>query len=51
MEVAMQINHNALKAAQVKAVIARYLGNAEMWIAANEQMKAAVNMPWYRRVQ
>ncbi|HAU8267718.1 TPA: host cell division inhibitory peptide Kil [Kluyvera intermedia] len=47
----MQINHNALRAAQNKAVIARFLGMADMWLQANEQMKAAVNMPWYRRMQ
>lgn len=43
------INHGALKAAQSKAVIARYLGNAQMWLQANEQMKSAVGMPWYRK--
>lgn len=47
----MQINHNALRAAQNKAVIARFLGMADMLLQANEQMKAAVNMPWYRRMQ
>lgn len=36
------INHSLLKAAQSKAVIARYLGNAQMWLQANEQMKSAV---------
>lgn len=46
-----QVNHNALRAAQNKAVIARFLGRADMWLEANQQMKAAVNMPWYRREQ
>lgn len=43
------VNHNALRAAQNKAVIARFLGLGDMWKQANQQMKAAVNMPWYRR--
>ena len=43
------VNHAALQAAQSKAVIARFLGNAVMWLQANEQMKSAMNMPWYRR--
>lgn len=47
----MQINHKALKAAQNKAVIARYLGDGRMWMSAYEQMRAAVNLPWYRRAQ
>ena len=47
----MQINHFALRAAQVKAAIAEFLADEAMWKSANEQMKAAVNMPWYRRIQ
>jgi len=45
----MQINHAALKAAQNKAVIARYLGDGAMWMSAYEQIRKAVNIPWYRR--
>ncbi|MDR7940117.1 host cell division inhibitory peptide Kil [Enterobacter soli] len=43
------INHSALKAAQSKAVIARYLGDGRMWQQAHEAIKTAINMPWYRR--
>ena len=43
------VNHQALMAAQSKAVIARFLGDAGMWLQANQQMKQAVSMPWYRR--
>lgn len=46
---AAMINHRLLRAAQNKAVIARYLQDGAMWLAANEQMKAAAGMPWYRR--
>ncbi|MFW0839276.1 host cell division inhibitory peptide Kil [Cronobacter sakazakii] len=45
------VNHQALMAAQSKAVIARFLGDAGMLLQANKQMKAAVSMPWYRRPQ
>ncbi|ELY2556072.1 host cell division inhibitory peptide Kil [Cronobacter sakazakii] len=45
------VNHQALMAAQSKAVIARFLGDAGMWLQANQQMKQAVSMPWYRRTQ
>ncbi|ELQ6225976.1 host cell division inhibitory peptide Kil [Cronobacter turicensis] len=45
------VNHNALRAAQSKAAIARFLGNGDMWLEANQQMKQAVSMPWYRRPQ
>lgn len=45
------VNHSALRAAQSKAVIARFLGDAGMWLQANQQMKQAVSMPWYRRPQ
>lgn len=43
------INHSALKAAQSKAVIARYLDDGRMWKEAHEAMKTAINMPWYRK--
>ncbi|SEP40289.1 host cell division inhibitory peptide Kil [Enterobacter sp. NFIX58] len=43
------INHSLLKAAQSKAVIARYLGDGRMWQAAHEAMKTAINHPWYRK--
>lgn len=43
------INHSLLKAAQSKAVIARYLGDGRMWQEAHEAMKAAINHPWYRK--
>lgn len=45
------INHDALRAAQNKAVIARFIGDDEMWLQANEQMKAACGYPLYRRKQ
>jgi hypothetical protein len=47
----LSINHNKLKAAQSKAVIARYLGDSRMWAQANAEMKLAINLPWYRRGQ
>ncbi|HBA6601597.1 TPA: host cell division inhibitory peptide Kil [Escherichia coli] len=43
------INHQMLRAAQNKAVIAIFLRDGDMWLAANQQMKAAAGMPWYRR--
>ncbi|EBK2630099.1 host cell division inhibitory peptide Kil [Salmonella enterica subsp. enterica serovar Montevideo] len=43
------INHQKLIAAQSKAVIARFLGDARMWKQANEEMKSAINLPWYRK--
>lgn len=43
------INHSLLKAAQSKAVIARYLGDGRMWKEAHEAMKSAINLPWYRK--
>ncbi|HFW4208327.1 TPA: host cell division inhibitory peptide Kil [Salmonella enterica subsp. enterica serovar Reading] len=45
----LSINHNKLKAAQSKAVIARFLGDACMWMQAVKQMKEACNYPLYRR--
>ncbi|MET5577912.1 host cell division inhibitory peptide Kil [Klebsiella aerogenes] len=43
------INHNLLRAARSKAAIAIFLRDGDMWIAANQKMKAAAGMPWYRR--
>lgn len=45
------INHLALRAAQNKAVIARFIGDGEMWLQANDQMKAACGYPLYRRAK
>lgn len=45
----LSINHNKLKAAQSKAVIARFLGDGRMWKEAHEAMKTAINHPWYRK--
>lgn len=45
------INHAALRSAQNKAVIARFIGDGEMWLQANEQMKAACGYPLYRRAK
>ncbi|HBU7484761.1 TPA: host cell division inhibitory peptide Kil [Klebsiella oxytoca] len=43
------INHNLLRAAQSKAAIARYLQDGKMWMAAYEEMKAAIGYPWHRK--
>ncbi|VYT37774.1 host cell division inhibitory peptide Kil [Citrobacter amalonaticus] len=43
------INHQKLRAAQNKAVIARFIGDSSMWLKANEEMKSAINLPWYRK--
>lgn len=43
------MNQLSLRAAQNKAVIARFIGDGEMWLQANEQMKAACGYPLYRR--
>ena len=43
------INHLALRAAQNKAVIARFIGDGEMWQQANKAMKKACGYPLYRR--
>lgn len=43
------INHQKLRAAQNKAVIARFIGDSSMWLEANEEMKSAINLPWYRK--
>lgn len=45
----LSINHNKLKAAQSKAVIARFLGDGRMWKQANDAIKSAINLPWYRK--
>lgn len=45
------INHMALRIAQNKAIIARFIGDGEMWLQANEQMKAACCYPLYRRAK
>ncbi|EKE1133946.1 host cell division inhibitory peptide Kil [Salmonella enterica] len=44
-------NHQSpeLIAAQSKAVIARFLGDGHMWKQATEEMKSAINFPWYRK--
>lgn len=39
------INHNALRAAQTKAVIARFIGDSEMWQQACEQAQVACGYP------
>lgn len=42
------INHLALREAQNKAAIARFIGDGKMWLEANEQMKKACGHPLYR---
>ncbi|HGY1466826.1 TPA: host cell division inhibitory peptide Kil [Klebsiella aerogenes] len=49
MVLKMKINHTLLKLAQIKARIARKNGDGDKWMEANEEMKAAAGMPWYRR--
>lgn len=44
----MKINHEKLKLAQRKARLARLLGDGLKWMEANEEMKIAAGMPWYR---
>ncbi|HAT7567136.1 TPA: host cell division inhibitory peptide Kil [Citrobacter koseri] len=44
------INHNMLRAAQNKALIARFIGDSVMWMSAYNDMKAAIGFPWHRRV-
>ncbi|HCR1140781.1 TPA: host cell division inhibitory peptide Kil [Klebsiella aerogenes] len=48
MVLKMKINHTLLKLAQIKARIARKNGDGAKWMEANEEMKAAAGMPWYR---
>ncbi|HCC2947457.1 TPA: host cell division inhibitory peptide Kil [Klebsiella pneumoniae] len=45
----MKIDHTLLRLAQIKARIARKNGDGAKWMEANEEMKAAAGMPWYRR--
>jgi len=42
------INQNALRAAQTKAVIARFIGDGEMWQQAREQAQAACGYPLHK---
>ncbi|EHJ6097934.1 host cell division inhibitory peptide Kil [Escherichia coli] len=43
------INHQMLRAAQNKVVIARFIGDSEMWMSAYNDMKAAIGFPWHRK--
>lgn len=43
------INHQMLRVAQNKAVIARFIGDGEMWMSAYNDMKAAIGFPWHRK--
>ncbi|EBQ0838279.1 host cell division inhibitory peptide Kil [Salmonella enterica] len=49
MSDSLRINHNKLRAAQNKALIARFIGDARMWMQAARQMKEACGYPLYRR--
>lgn len=42
-------NQFRLQAAQNKAVIARGIGDGDMWMSAYNDMKAAIGYPWHRR--
>uniref|UniRef100_UPI0031FDBA4C host cell division inhibitory peptide Kil n=1 Tax=Citrobacter freundii TaxID=546 RepID=UPI0031FDBA4C len=44
----MTINHKLLIQAQQKARAARKNGDGAKWMEANEEMKKAAGMPWYR---
>jgi len=44
----MTINHQLLRQAQQKARDAREQRNGLKWMEANEEMKKAAGMPWYR---
>lgn len=44
----MTINHQLLRMAQQKARDAREQRNGAKWMEANEEMKKAAGMPWYR---
>ncbi|EPY8428811.1 host cell division inhibitory peptide Kil [Citrobacter youngae] len=44
----MTINHKLLVQAQQKARAARQNGDGAKWMEANEEMKRAAGMPWYR---
>lgn len=43
------INHNMLRAAQNKALIARFIGDSVMRMSAYNDMKAAIGFPWHRK--
>lgn len=47
-EMIMTINHKLLVQAQQKARTARQNGDGAKWMEANEEMKKAAGMPWYR---
>ncbi|EDW1732915.1 host cell division inhibitory peptide Kil [Salmonella enterica subsp. enterica] len=51
MSDSLRINHNKLRAAQNKALIARCIGDACMWMQAGKQMKEACGYPLYRRTE
>ncbi len=44
----MTINHQLLRMAQQKARDAIEQRNGNKWMEANEEMKRAAGMPWYR---
>lgn len=44
----MTINHQLLRIAQQKARDAIAQRNGIKWMEANEEMKKAAGMPWYR---
>ena len=44
----MTINHQLLRMAQKKARDAKAQRNGAKWMEANEEMKRAAGMPWYR---
>ncbi|MFG6654973.1 host cell division inhibitory peptide Kil [Scandinavium sp. M-37] len=44
----MTINHPLLRKAQEKARTARQNRDGAKWMEANEEMKKAAGMPWYR---
>ena len=44
----MTINHPLLRLAQQKTRDAREQRNGAKWMEANEEMKRAAGMPWYR---
>jgi len=45
----MQINQQALRAAQDKAREAIAQRNGDKWIEAHQDIKKAINHPWYQR--
>ncbi|EAO5737901.1 host cell division inhibitory peptide Kil [Salmonella enterica] len=51
MSYSLSINHNKLRSAQNKALIARFIGDACMWMQAGRQMKEACGYPLYRRAK